>query len=610
MPEQHAKQDPTTPVEGPRHVLVLSTSRTSLTTQTAKRLEREGYRVTRADVKAEIAAARAATRKVVSAEEAADRLVKRHNPKLVVCPYMTTRIPASVHEKYRTLIFHPGPPGDRGPSSLDYAIIDGKLRWGGIVIAATHDPMDEGPLYASGLLEVPPGATKSSLYNGLMAALALDLIVEAVAKAFDQSFVPIPFADGPRPDPTATKRPLLKKEARRDAFSWGQSADEVLRRIRAGDGSPGQPTALCGQAVRVFDAHGPKEWKYGTPGEVVAIRDEAVLVCVGGDQAVWIGQVRLDELGAIKLPTTIALGEHLPRLRALPSLQTWTPGEHSEILYWELNGVGYLMLTHYNGAMSPPQAERATAALRAAKARPTKVLVLLGNSTGINLCTIAARPTPAERGNEAYSSIKAINRFVREILTPKPGQLIIYAFTGSAAAGGAHLAWGAPLVLAPNGPGLLSLSYIGMGLTGSEFHSRTLPERVGKQRASILLMPDSDVVDFVEAKELGLVDELGPGDPSSYMEWVVARASALTDGADRKQLLRRQVCWSNDDLDATEAAELYQMRLDMQGDRYGFLAFCGAFATKAAYSETPDQTRARLRTYEEELSNLLVSSPN
>ena len=50
-------------------------------------------------------------------------------PELIICPYLTQRIPKELYEKYTCLIVHPGIKGDRGPSSLDWAIQNGESEW-------------------------------------------------------------------------------------------------------------------------------------------------------------------------------------------------------------------------------------------------------------------------------------------------------------------------------------------------------------------------------------------------------------------------------------------------------------------------------------------------
>ena len=71
----------------------------------------------------------------VSLELAVDELAVRRavselDPELIICPFLRERVPAEVWQRYRTIIIHPGPKGDRGPSSLDWAIMGGQTSWG------------------------------------------------------------------------------------------------------------------------------------------------------------------------------------------------------------------------------------------------------------------------------------------------------------------------------------------------------------------------------------------------------------------------------------------------------------------------------------------------
>jgi putative two-component system protein, hydrogenase maturation factor HypX/HoxX len=59
---------------------------------------------------------------VVDSATAMEAAFRRHRPELIVCPFLKQLIPESIWASCRCLIVHPGPPGDRGPSSLDWAI--------------------------------------------------------------------------------------------------------------------------------------------------------------------------------------------------------------------------------------------------------------------------------------------------------------------------------------------------------------------------------------------------------------------------------------------------------------------------------------------------------
>lgn len=56
--------------------------------------------------------------------------VRRTAPDLIVAPMLRTAIPPDIWSAHVCLIVHPGPVGDRGPSSLDWAIHTGATEWG------------------------------------------------------------------------------------------------------------------------------------------------------------------------------------------------------------------------------------------------------------------------------------------------------------------------------------------------------------------------------------------------------------------------------------------------------------------------------------------------
>src|SRR5258708_823440 len=52
------------------------------------------------------------------------------HPDLIICPFLTARVPREIYSNYLTLIIHPGPPGDVGPSALDWVLMgdDGSVE--------------------------------------------------------------------------------------------------------------------------------------------------------------------------------------------------------------------------------------------------------------------------------------------------------------------------------------------------------------------------------------------------------------------------------------------------------------------------------------------------
>ena len=63
---------------------------------------------------------------------------------------MKEKLPKEVFAKNLTLIVHPGPPGDRGASSLDWCVKDNLTSWGVTVLEAT-DVLDGGLIWGHSL---------------------------------------------------------------------------------------------------------------------------------------------------------------------------------------------------------------------------------------------------------------------------------------------------------------------------------------------------------------------------------------------------------------------------------------------------------------------------
>ena len=85
---------------------------------------------------------------VVDSAGAMEAAVGEHDPELIVCPFLKTMIPESIWANHRCLIVHPGPKGDRGPSSLDWAIELGMSEWGVTVLEA-NGQLDAGEVWAT-----------------------------------------------------------------------------------------------------------------------------------------------------------------------------------------------------------------------------------------------------------------------------------------------------------------------------------------------------------------------------------------------------------------------------------------------------------------------------
>jgi putative two-component system hydrogenase maturation factor HypX/HoxX len=533
-------------------------------------------------------------------EDAIRRAVAAADPDLIVCPFLRERVPADVWTRYRTIIIHPGPKGDRGPSSLDWAISDAEARWGVTALQAVEE-MDAGPIWGWRTFPLPiEPPRKSSLYNGAVADAAVDLVREVVAKAADPSFVPEPL-DHRRSDVIGRLRPMMRQPDRE--FSWSESTAHIARRIRAADGSPGVRTTLCGVPVSVFDAH-PGSAPPGEPGTIALRRHGAVLVRTG-DGGVWVGQARRitgDGVPSPKLPAALVLAD---RLADVPESLSPPGGPGAigpgagrrEITYRRTGHVGVVTFDFYNGAMSTAQCRRLAAAVRHAAAQDTRVLVIRGGevfSNGIHLNVIEASGDPAA---EAWRNIKAIDDVCAEIIGCTR-QLVVSSVGGNAGAGGVMMALGADVVLVRDGV-VLNPHYATMGLFGSEFWTYVLPRRVGDARARLLTelcLP----IGAREAAAIGLADGALPGSPTEFEEAVVDEASRLASRSDYGRVLGRKEAARREDeqrqpLEAYRIRELAEMSRDIFDDRHGFAGARRAFVSKRKPAATPSHLVRRPR---------------
>ncbi|WP_331758818.1 enoyl-CoA hydratase-related protein (plasmid) [Nocardia sp. NBC_01377] len=95
----------------------------------------------------------------------------------------------------------------------------------------------------------------------------------------------------------------------------------------------------------------------------------------------------------------------------------------------------------------------------------------------------------------------------------------------SAAAGGAMLALCADIVAARER--VMLNPHYRMGLTGSELHTLTLPRRVGTATATRLLV-DGETLDTHTARDLGLIDHIGPNPNGEFDAWLSNLAHSLS----------------------------------------------------------------------------------
>ncbi|MET8412672.1 enoyl-CoA hydratase-related protein [Streptomyces sp. NPDC005195] len=457
-------------------------------------------------------------------------------PGLVVAPMLKTALPEDVWREHTCLIVHPGPPGDRGPSALDWAV-DGRTPHWGVTVLQAGAAMDAGAIWAAERFRVPP-VGKSDLYRGEVTEAAVRAVLVAVQRFTEGTYKPLPQTDA---SVNVIWRDAFRQERRR--IDWHHDDTEtVLHKLRAADSQPGVLDELVGREVFLHGGY-PEDQLSGRPGALLAQRAGAICRATR-DGSVWIPELRPRKNSGDPAPfrrpaTSVLAGFTTGTRTALPQAvlpfdvpayrRTW-----SDIRYSQHDDVGFLTFSFPGGAISTQQCQRLLAAYRFALSRPTRVLVLGGKrdffSNGIHLNVIEAAPDP---GRESWANLNAMDDLVEEILLTTD-RLVVAALGGNAAAGGAMLALAADEVWCRTGI-VLNPHYRRMGLYGSEYWTYTLPRRVGPEQAE-RLTAEALPVSAVDAERLGLVDRLVPAAPQDFTAEIerLAGEIAADPGLDRR----------------------------------------------------------------------------
>ncbi len=422
--------------------------------------------------------------------------VELFEPDIVLCPYLTKKLPKEIFTKVPSFIIHPGPFGDRGAYAIDNAILQGCKEWGVSIIEADEE-LDGGAVWATKNFMMEP-KKKGFIYRNHVSDIAVELVDELLYKV----------RNGLKPikNPLLPMHQKVTQEMRK--IDWmHDTSDEIIKKIQASDNYPGVRDNFLGLDVYIFGAHREKnslEKFVAEPKDIIAKRNGAVLVKTI-DGAVWISHMTQIKNGIrqIKLPSTYVLKdrlkgikEHRIPLYVEPDLETF-----KEITFYKKENVGFLAFDFYNGAMSSQQCIRLKYAIETLQDE-VDILVLMGGenffSNGIHLTILE---DSKKRGEDGWSNINAMNNLIKTILF-SDDILTVTTFRANAGAGGVFLGLASDIVFAKRGI-VLNPHYKTMGLSGSEYHTYTLPRRV---KEATKLLEEALPISANYAKKIGMVD--------------------------------------------------------------------------------------------------------
>ncbi|NRD74302.1 hypothetical protein HQQ94_13890 [Shewanella sp. VB17] len=457
-------------------------------------------------------------------------------PDLIVCPFLTKRIPDSIWQNYPCLIVHPGIEGDRGASSIDWALTNHCTEWGVTLLQAAEE-MDAGDIWATQNFPLRQ-TSKASTYRREVTATAAALVKQAVTQ-FENQMIKPRVLDYSNPNVKGYLNPTMTQSKRE--VDWElDSTDLILKKINAADSCPGVLTDILGIEVALFGARLATDLctvPSAVAGSLIAQSHGAIAIATI-DGAIWVRQLKLKApIGerTMKLPATLVLADalivqelDLPHYNHSNSQDAcFDINNHSNEISIEIvNAVAYLHFDFYNGAMDTEQCHRLRHALNYVKLNEdVKVIALMGGedfwSNGIHLKTIEHASNPAD---ESWANINAINDIIKEIIETTD-KLTVAALRTNAGAGGAMMALACDHVVIRDGV-ILNPHYQSMGLYGSEYWTYCLPRRIGIMMADKLTTECMPLL-AAEALNLSFADELFEENWDQYDKNLRAYCEAL-----------------------------------------------------------------------------------
>src|SRR5215475_7125399 len=180
--------------------------------------------------------------------------------------YVTFIVPEEVLNLPRlgTIQYHPSLlPRHRGPSSINWPIIQGETRTG-LTIFWPDQGLETGPILLQKDVEIRDSDTLGTLYFDRLYPMGVTALLEAV-DLVRAGTAPKIAQDESR----ATYEGWCKTE--NVEVDWGKPLQEIWNLIRGADPQPGAWTKHAGTTVQLFDARKLAGSGSGRPGEVTAV---------------------------------------------------------------------------------------------------------------------------------------------------------------------------------------------------------------------------------------------------------------------------------------------------------------------------------------------------
>ena len=198
-------------------------------------------------------------------------------PDLGVMAYVVLLVPEPILDAptYGTVQYHPSLlPRHRGPSSINWPIIQGETRTG-LSIFWPDKGLDTGPVLLQKEVAIGPDDTLGSIYFDRLFPMGVEAMLEAV-DLVKAGAAPKIVQD----ESQATYEGWCRGED--VEIDWSRPVDEVYDLIRGADPQPGAWTRHRGKTLQIFDAAKLAAAGDARPGEVTEAGAEGIAIAAEG----------------------------------------------------------------------------------------------------------------------------------------------------------------------------------------------------------------------------------------------------------------------------------------------------------------------------------------
>ncbi len=202
--------------------------------------------------------------------------MKALKPDLCVMAFVTLIVPEEFLDipLKGTIQYHPSLlPRHRGPSAINWAIIQGETRTG-LTIFWPDQGLDTGPILMQKEVGITEEDTLGSVYFERLFPLGIEALIESVDLVRDGNAPKIP-----QDDSQASYESWCTRDEVR--IGWDRPLDEVYNLIRGANPQPGAWTACDGKTLQIYEV-GKSAEAGGEPGEVVDVTEEGFAVAAPG----------------------------------------------------------------------------------------------------------------------------------------------------------------------------------------------------------------------------------------------------------------------------------------------------------------------------------------